>query len=540
MRYRTLSAFCTALVMLAALSFLPSGAMAVSAFTFADVQAKAQDLARTPYAASAPVPEFLAKLSLEEWNAIRFRAEKALWAAEELPFTVQFFHPGLYYDRPVNIHIVGETSVDAVPFDSSLFQYGSEELGRKSAEAKGLGYAGFRVHYPLNRPDYKDEVAVFLGASYFRALAKGNHYGISSRGLALDTACAQGEEFPYFKEFWLVRPKADADSITIFALMDSPSLAGAYRFVIKPGSPTVMDVKCALFSRKSARNFEKVGLAPLTSMFFYGEEKNGRPGDFRPEVHNSDGLICTDGAQNWFWRPLTNPKRLIVNTFPLNSPRGFGLLQRDGDFKSYHDLAARYEKRPSLWVIPQGDWGSGTLNLVEIPTEDEMHDNIVAFWCPDKPRDPAKPDQPAAELRWPEMQMFQWKLFWMLPDIDLHDLGRAVSTRMSRKGDMLTFHVDFEGGTLDRLAPGTGLASVVDLPEFVTPVGKKLTYNPAVHGWRLEFSVRLPKEGGMLDSLMAARKGPLNLRFKALLKKGENLPDAITETWIYDWQLQPQ
>jgi glucans biosynthesis protein len=274
-------------------------------------------------------------------------------------------------------------------------------------------------------------------------------------------------------------------------------------------------------------------------MFFYGEEKNGRPGDHRPEVHNSDGLLFENG-KSWTWMPLDNPKRLSVTSFPMNSPRGFGLLQRDGDFKSYHDLAARYEKRPSLWVIPQGDWGSGTLNLVEIPTEDEMHDNIVAFWCPDKPRDPAKPDQPVSELRWPEMQMFQWKLFWMLPDIDLHDLGKAVSTRMSRSGDLLTFHVDFEGGPLSRLAPGTGLASVVDLPEFVTPVGKKLTYNPAVHGWRLEFSVRLPKEGGMLDSLMAARKGPLNLRFKALLKKGENLPDAITETWIYDWQLQPQ
>ena len=168
-----------------------------------------------------------------------------------------------------------------------------------------------------------------------------------------------------------------------------------------------------------------------------------------------------------------------------------------------------------------------------------MHDNIVAFWCPDKVLPEGKSDQ-ASERRYPDLMMYEWKLFWMLPDVALHDLGTATSTRISRSGDVMTFHVDFEGGMLERLAPDTGLASVVDLPEFVTPFGKKLTYNPATHGWRLEFTIRLPKEGGMLDSLMAARKGPLNLRFQAILKEGENLPDAITETWIYDWQLQPQ
>ena len=535
-----LNRFMISFCLLAALCLQPFAASAaVPAFTFADVQAKAQDLARAPYAPSPSVPEFLTKLSYAEWHDIRFRPEKALWAAEELPFNIQFFHSGLYYDRPVSIHVIGSDSAEPVAFDPSMFQYGSEALARQTAESKGLGFAGFRIHYPMNRPDYKDEVAVFVGASYFRALAKGNHYGISSRGLALDTACAQGEEFPYFKEFWIERPAPDAKKITVYALMDSPSLAGAYRFIITPGSPTVMDVKCALFARKGGRNFEKIGLAPLTSMFFYGEEKNGRPNDFRPEVHNSDGLLFESG-KNWTWMPLDNPKRLSVTAFPLNSPRGFGLLQRDGDFKSYQDLAARYEKRPSLWVRPEGDWGKGFLELIEIPTEDEMHDNIVAFWRPAKPAGEAADGQPAPELPYPSMMMYDWKLFWMMPDVAMHDLGTVSSTRVSHSGDTMTFHVDFEGGVLRRLAPDTGLASIVTMPEFVTPLGKKLTYNPATHGWRLEFTVRLPQKGGMLDSLSAARKGPLNLRFQALLKQGENLPDAITETWIYDWQLLPK
>ena len=532
---RIIASFC----LLAALCFQPLSASAeVPAFTFADVQAKAQDLARAPYAATPSVPEFLTKMSHADWHSIRFRPEKAVWSAEELPFNIQFFHPGLYYDRPVSIHVFDASSVTPVNFDAAMFQYGSEALARQTAEAKGLGFAGFRLHYPLNRPDYKDEVAVFVGASYFRALAKGNHYGISSRGLALDTACAQGEEFPYFKEFWIERPSATAKNITVYALMDSPSMAGAYRFVITPGAPTVMDVKCALFARKGGRNFEKIGLAPLTSMFFYGEEKNGRPGDFRPEVHNSDGLIFENG-KDWTWVPLDNPKRLSVTAFPMNSPRSFGLLQRDSDFKSYHDLAARYETRPSLWVKPEGDWGNGSLNLVKIPTEDEMHDNIVVFWCPDKPRGEATAEQPAPELPYPDMLIYNWKLFWLPPDVALHDLGTASSTRISTSGDTMTFHVDFEGGVLKTLAPDTGLASIVELPEYVTPLAKKLTYNPATHGWRLEFTFRLPQKGGMLDKLTAARKGPLNLRFKAFLKQGENLPDAITETWIYDWQLLP-
>ena len=531
-----LLAFCVAVAGM----LFPAGSDAAMPFGFADVQAAAQDRAQKPWADAPVAPEFLVKLNYEEWSAIRYRKEKAVWAGEDLPFTLEFFHQGLYYDRPVKIHVVDEEGVSDVPFDSSLFEYGSEKLARQASEVETLDFAGFRIHYPLNRQGYRDEIAIFLGASYFRALAKGNHYGIYSRGLALDTAMPQGEEFPYFREFWVVKPRPEDTSITVFALMDSPGLAGAYRFCIIPGAPTQMEVKCALFMRKGAKNYQKIGLAPLTSMFFYGEEANGKAGEYRPEIHNSDGFLFVDGEKHWFWRPLSNPRRLGVNAFPLTNPKGFGLMQRDNDFASYQDLDARYDLRPSLWVEPEGEWGRGSLNLVEIPTEDERHDNIVAFWCPDKPSaSGTDPSKPASDLRYPDMQIYSWKLFWQQPRMDLHDKGKVVSTRVSRKADTVMFHVDFAGQSLAELPEDAGLTSIVETPEQIPLLEKRLVRNPVAGGWRLEFKIRLPKEEGMLESLMSARKGPVTLRFRALLKKGENLPEPLTETWIYDWQIQP-
>ena len=307
---------------------VPLAAEAAAPFTFADVQAKAQDLAGTKYAPTPPVPEFLTKLNYGEWSSIRYLPEKALWAEESLPFTVQFFHPGLYYDRPVRVHVVDGDTVEDVAFDTSLFKYENEELAQQVAQTKDMNFAGFRLHYPLNRADYKDELAIFLGASYFRALAADTHYGIYSRGLALDTATSQGEEFPYFKEFWIVKPAADAKDITIYALMDSASLAGAYRFIITPGSPTVMEVKCALFTRKGAKNFQKIGLAPLTSMFFYGEEKNGRPGDYRAlapaAVAYYDGCIELDLSKI---EPTVACPHLPENTHPASDGKDIKIDQ---------------------------------------------------------------------------------------------------------------------------------------------------------------------------------------------------------------------
>lgn len=510
-------------------------------FGMADVEAKARALADRPFEnPDGKVPDFLLNISYDQWRKLRFRQDHSLWRQEDLPFEAQFFHPGLFYNRLVTLNIVEGGAARKLPFSTDMFEYGEESLAQRVRDTP-LEFAGFRLHFPIKNPEYKDEVAVFLGATYFRAVSKNSQYGLSGRGLAIDTALPSGEEFPYFREFWLVKPARDAESITVYALMDTPSMTGAYRFVITPGDPTVMDVQCTLFARNGARGVQKIGLGALTSMFLFGETQNGQPGDYRPEVHDSDGLLYRDGDGRWFWSPLANPRRLAINVFRLDNPRGFGLMQRDPVFDHYQDLEARYDLRPSLWVEPRDDWGPGRLELIEIPSVEEIHDNMVAFWVPDKPQsDPARGETPADEARaYPRAMSYAYRLFWMTPGASPHGLGQAVSTRMerNREGDAMRFLIDFEGRELNALPADTGLTSLIETPDSIPVLEKQLIKNPETGGWRLVFQVRLPKEDGMMQSLKAARDGAPSFRFRAVLKKGENLPDPLTETWVYDLQL---
>ena len=266
-----------------------------------------------------------------------------------------------------------------VPYQPGMFDYGANNFGDKLPD--DLGFAGFRIHYPLNRPDYFDELAVYLGASYFRILGRNQIYGASARGLAVDTAATSGEDFPRFREFWIEEPGADATRLTIYALLDSRSATGAYRFVLTPGTDTQAEVTASVYPR---RDIGKLGMAPLTSMFFFGENRGRGFDDFRPEVHDSDGLQMETGQGEWIWRPLLNPKDLRVSSFTDENPRRFGLIQRDRDFLHYQDLESSYHRRPSYWVEPVGDWGKGRVELVEIPTDEEINDNIVAYWVPER------------------------------------------------------------------------------------------------------------------------------------------------------------
>ena len=514
---------------------------AAALFQPADVEQKARALAAKPYETpDNQVPDFLLGLNAEQWDRIRFRPEQTLWKDENLPFEVQFFHPGFIYNRVVKLHVVNGERSEVLPFSADMFEY-DDDFPADRVRKAAPGFAGFRLHFPINRPDWKDEVAVFLGATYFRAVGRNTQYGLAARGIAVNTAMPDGEEFPYFREFWLVKPKPDATSITIYALMDSPSMTGAYRFVLTPGTSTVMDVESRLFLRTDARP-QKLGLAPLTSMFLFSETGNGWPNDYRPEVHNSDGLLFTRGngsAASWFWSPLANPNRLAINTFPMNNPRGFGLMQRDNVFDHYQDIRARYDRRPSLWVEPKGDWGAGRLEVIEIPATEDIHENIAAFWVPDKPRPETPAGQtpvPESDLRYPSDMSFAYRLYWMAPGATPHELGRAVATRMVRssKGDTARFMIDFESPTLNDLPPDTGLTSVIETPGEAPVIDKQLTKNPVTGGWRLTFRVRLPKQEGVMQSIISVRDGSPRLRFRALLKKGENLPDPLTEVWVYD------
>lgn len=507
-------------------------------FQAEDVERKARELASKPYEnPDNQVPEFLLNMNAGQWERIRFRPEQALWQDENLPFTVQFFHPGFIYNRIVTMHVVDDGHDSVLPFSADMFAYDDEFLMDRVRKTS-LSFAGFRLHFAINRPDWKDEVAVFLGATYFRAVARNTQYGLAARGIALNTALPDGEEFPYFREFWLVKPRPDDQSITLYALMDSPSMTGVYRFIITPGTSTIMDVDNKLFMRGDASP-QKIGLGPLSSMFLFSETSNGWPGDYRPEVHNSDGLLYTKDNGSWCWSPLANPGRLAINTFALSNPRGFGLIQRDNVFDHYQDIRARFDRRPSLWVEPKGDWGPGRLELIEIPATEAIHDNIVAFWVPDKPRpDVAAGQTPPAEsdLRYPPAMSYAYRLYWMAPGVTPHELGRAVATRIVRspEDDTARFIIDFESPTLNDLSPDTGLTSVIEAPEDAPVIDKQLVKNPVTGGWRLMFLVKLPKQDGVVQSIISARDGSPRLRFRALLKKGENLPDPLTETWVYD------
>jgi glucans biosynthesis protein len=331
-------------------------------FGLDDVARRARDIASRPYKAPPDrLPQELKDLDYDAMRDIRFKPQDALWRAEKLPFELMFLHLGRGVREPVAINTIEQGRVHKVPFDPAHFDYGRNRVDPQ--KLRDIGFAGFRVHYAVNTPSYKDEVLVFLGASYFRALGKAQVYGVSARGLAVDTAQPEGEEFPRFSEFWIERPRRGATSLTIYALLESRRLAGAYRFVLAPGTDTVMQVSAQLFLRDPVG---KLGIAPLTSMYAFGENQPGRD-DYRPEVHDSDGLSIESREGEWIWRPLVNPRRLLVTSFTLDSPRGFGLMQRDRQPTSYEDPEALYERRPSVWVEPAGAWGAGRVELVQIP-----------------------------------------------------------------------------------------------------------------------------------------------------------------------------
>jgi glucan biosynthesis protein len=360
---------------IAALAFAAS----VGAFDFDDVGKRAAALAAQSYKAPArELPKPLKDLSYDQYRDIRFKPARSLWRSANLPFEIQLFHPGLYYDKPVRISEIVNGVAREIRFDPEMFDYGNNTLDK--AALRNLGFAGFRVHVALNMPKYKDEVLVFQGASYFRGLGKDQRYGLSARGLALDTGLASGEEFPHFTEFWIERPNAQSRELTFYALLDSESVAGAYRFVVRPGNETVTLVKARIFLRK---NVAKLGIAPLTSMYFFGENQPRTAArDYRPEVHDSDILLVQAGTGEWITRPLVNPKRLLVTSFALTNPMGFGLMQRDRLFENYQDLEARYELRPSAWIEPRGNWGKGRVELVQIPTPTRPTTTSSRSGCP--------------------------------------------------------------------------------------------------------------------------------------------------------------
>lgn len=358
---------------------------------------RARSMSQQAFEPPAQAPETLTSLDYSEYRKINYQQDAAVWGGSPTRFSIQLFAPGYLYRDLVDIDIVENGKSRPLALAENSFQVPDPAMAALLAE---IGkYAGMRLHYPLNTANYADEFLVFQGASYFRGVSKGQLYGLSARGLAIDVAGPRGEEHPIFRQFWVERPSSDHDSMVVHALLDSTRVTGAYRFGIYPGSPLRMDIEVTLFPRE---DIEHVGLAPLTSMFMHGPLDPAELADYRPAVHDSEGLAIRRGNGERIWRPLANPRDLQVSAFVDENPAGFGLIQRQREFGYFQDLEASYQRRPSAWVQPLGDWGKGHVQLVEIPSDSEGNDNIVAYWRPQQGLRQGQAFQYAYRLSWPD------------------------------------------------------------------------------------------------------------------------------------------
>jgi glucans biosynthesis protein len=483
-------------------------------FDYAWLKGHARSLASKAYRETAhAVPPEVEKLDWDQYQAIRYRPDHALWAKEKARFQVRFFHLGLFFKKPVQMFDVAGGVAQEFAYDPAMFNYGKSGLDGKHLP-QDLGFAGFQVFF---HNDLTRDVAAFLGASYFRAVGAEMQYGQSARGLAVDCGMGRPEEFPVFTAFWFDRPARDAGRMTVYALMDSPSITGAYRFDIQPAPTLLIDVDAALYPRKP---IDRLGIAPLTSMFQYGDNDRRMADDWRPEIHDSDGLALWTGAGEWIWRPLANPAELRFNAYQDENPRGFGLLQRDRNFEHYQDDGAFYDRRPSVWVEPRAGWGKGSVQLVELPTADETFDNIVAFW------NPAEKPRAGQEL------LFSYRLHWGSAMPVSPPFARVVATRtgmggivgQKRKHYSRRFVVDFSGGDLALLGRDAKVEPVISASRGDIEITSARPLE-SVRGYRATFDLK-PTD---TDTT------PIDIRL--YLKAGGR---PLTETWLYQWTPPPR
>ncbi len=488
---------------------------AAEAFSFDTLQARAKALAAKAFQKPVvPAPEILDAIDYDQYQKIRYRPDKSLKLEPSGAMPIQLFHLGKYATEPVQFHIVEGGKARQVIYSDSLFETPADHPARKLPN--GVGFGGFRIM----APDLKTDWFAAMGASYFRTSGPFNQYGLSARGLAIDTAMPQPEEFPRFSHYWLEEPKVEAGApqqIVIYGLLDSPSVTGAYRMVTERLTDSrdvhriVMDIDAQIYARKDV---ERLGIAPFSSMFWYGEASRQQSADWRPEIHDSDGLAILTGTGERIWRPIVNPPRVMTSTFIDRDVKGFGLMQRDRDFVHYLDDGVFYERRASVWVEPRDAWGEGAVHLVEIPTNDETFDNIVAYWAPKEPL------TAGSERAW------RYRLSW-LDDIPFPDaVGRATGTWSGlggrpghkRPDGVRKFVIDFQGKVFSGLGRNDGVEVVVT----ATRGEVSNSYNHPVvdqsQRWRAFFDIQ------------ATGKEPIDLR--AFLRMGDK---ALTETWIYQY-----
>jgi len=489
----------------------------VLAFNFDDVADQARTLSQQAYKApTSQLPDSLTNLDYKHYSEIQFKSQDDLWRGDNLPFDISFFHQGMRYSVPVQINQIVNGKSEPLQYSPDQFDFGDNKISQSDLQ-KVNGYAGFRVNYALNGPN-KQEMMVFLGASYFRAIGADQRYGSSGRGLAINTALSSGEEFPRFREFWIAKPQPDDPYLLIYALLDSPSATGAYRFVVRPGSDTLVDVREQLFLR---HGISKIGIAPLTSMYLYSPSEPSSTVNYRPAIHDADGLSIEstqqDGSDAWLWRQLVNPERLNITDIDVPNLRGFGLMQRDHHFSDYQDLDARYDQRPSVWIQPTSNWGPGQVELVEIPTPDETNDNIVAYWRPKNAPQVGTPVNYEYRMIFTrdEQRLQNPDLAWVSQT--RRSVGETLQDNLVRKADGSTAYIiDFMGPNLKDMSSDSGVTAEVKGDQNGDIVSNQVVRNPVTDGFRLILKVR-PKDSSQ----------PINL--SAYIKDGTG--HRLSETW---------
>jgi periplasmic glucans biosynthesis protein len=482
-------------------------------FTFEQLTEHARKLAQGDYQPPyRPAPEVVSKIDYDAHGKIRFKTGQALFS-DTGPYPATFFHLGQFFQSSVKMHVVEAGQARELIYSPKNFDMPANSVARKLP--KDAGFAGFRLHERTSRSDWKtQDWLAFLGASYLRAIGEQGQYGLSARGLAVNTAVVNGpEEFPNFTHFYLERAQNETSPVTIYALLDGPSVTGAYKFACTRNAAVVIDVDAHIFVRKDV---VQLGVAPLTSMFWFSEYDRGFRADWRPEVHDSDGLSLWTGKGEHVFRPLNNASRVITSSFLDQSPKGFGLVQRDRNFEHYLD-GVRYDLRPTLWVEPRNDFGKGAVQLIEIPTDDEIHDNIVAFWNPHEKASAGKSFRFSYRLHWKKDEPFT-----------AAPLAHVVATRIGRGGEpgkprpkgVTKLVVELEGKALDDLKKDDKPKAEINTSRGT--ISYVLVERiPETKRYRVQFDVTL------------TGSEPAELRM--FLKNGKT---TLSETWLY--QLEPR
>ena len=474
---------------------------AATPFSYDVVRSRAADLAGKPYEARPMIPEAWRNLSFDEFSHIWFAERNALWNNTDAALRVDTFTAGLYALRAIEINVVEGGLSQMLPYDPTVFD--KTDTFPDLPVDDTMGYSGFRLRAELEHPGIFTEFMVMQGASYFRAIGTGQTYGLSARGLAIDTAEPTGEEFPDFTAYWIERPSPGQRNFTVHALMDSPGVSGAYKFTVRPGLILEMDVEAELYAR---RDLAHVGVAPLTSMFLFDETNRNRFNDFRTAVYDNDGLLMWNGAGEVLWRALANPLSAQVSSFGDTNPKGFGLMQRAKRFDDFGDMVAQYQNRPSLWIEPGEGWGEGAITLVELPTDKEINDNIVAYW---RPKDVFKAGT---------QRRMTYRLNWGGEPALPGALAHVINTRIGTA---------FEHGLIATVDFAKTDALPADLATLVATVTNS-------HGTMLSAPLIQinPETGGPRLALSFDPGKDTTIEFRAQLAA---LSEAYSEVWLYRW-----